>query len=327
VVWQGSARDRRPYADQCDTSGEIQPREAISACNRQERSRWRGGRCACATPGAFWLTLFRDSVGSQGGLCDPSSKSNAGGTPASSLRRRWAPTYIGAVERFAGHFGKPPDKLGKEDIREWQAHRLHKRKLAVGTVVAQTSRPAVLLRGHAETPFSTDSIPYPKYTHHRVPKVLSPEEVAQLIDAASNLQARASLMWLYSTGMRRSELVRLRVEDIDSKRMIVHIRQGKGGQDRDVPLCPRLLETLREYWRSKKPKTWLFPARSRKARRRPPDRQRGLVRLLRSRPPGGSQKTRRAAHAPPQFRYSSAGEWRRPADHPDPDGIVRSRGA
>ena len=75
--------------------------------------------------------------------------------------------------------------------------------------------------------------------------------MAQLIDAASNLQARAILMLLYSTGMRRSELVRLQVEDIDSKRMIVHIRQGKGRKDRDVPICPRLLETLREYWRSK----------------------------------------------------------------------------
>jgi integrase len=65
-------------------------------------------------------------------------------------------------------------------------------------------------------------------------------------------------MLLYATGIRRSELVRLRVEDIDSKRMIIHIRQGKGGKDRDVALCPKLLETLREYWRWRKPKTWLF---------------------------------------------------------------------
>src|SRR5258708_17914149 len=68
-------------------------------------------------------------------------------------------------------------------------------------------------------------------------------------------------MLLYSTGVRRSELVRLRVEDIDSERMIVHIRQGKGGKDRDVPLSSKLLDTLREYWRGKKPNTWLFPRR------------------------------------------------------------------
>ncbi len=107
--------------------------------------------------------------------------------------------------------------------------------------------------------FPPDSIPYPNYSHHRTPRVLSPEEVARLIDAAGNLQARTILMTLYSTGMRRTELVRLRVEDIDSERMVIHIHQGKGRKDRDVPLCPKLLETLRAYWRWKKPKTWLFP--------------------------------------------------------------------
>jgi integrase/recombinase XerD len=167
--------------------------------------------------------------------------------------------YIGAVERFARYFGKPPDQLGPDHIRQYQAHLLHERKLAVGTVVAQTAGRRFFFVRTLKRRFPPDSIPYPKYSKHRVPRVLSPEEVAQLIDAASNLQARAILMVLYSTGMRRSELVRLRIEDIDSKRMVVHIRQGKGGKDRDVPLCPRLLETLREYWRWRKPKVWLFP--------------------------------------------------------------------
>jgi len=111
--------------------------------------------------------------------------------------------------------------------------------------------------------FPPDSIPYPKYSHHRTPRVLSPDEVARLIEAAGNLQARAILMALYSTGMRRSELACLRVEDIDSERMLIHIRKGKGGKDRDVPMCPKLLETLREYWRWKKPRTWLFPGEPR----------------------------------------------------------------
>lgn len=106
-------------------------------------------------------------------------------------------------------------------------------------------------------------IPYPEYSHHRTPRVLSPDEVARLIEAAGTLQTRAILMALYSTGMRRSELVRLRVEDIDSERMVIHIHKGKGGKDRDVSLCPRLLETLREYRRWKKPKTWLFPGQPR----------------------------------------------------------------
>jgi integrase/recombinase XerD len=167
--------------------------------------------------------------------------------------------YIGAVERFARFFGKPPDQLGPEHIRQYQAHLLHKRKLKPDTVVGQVAALRFFFVRTLKRRFPSDSIPYPKYTHHRVPKILSPDEVARLIDAASNLQARAILMLLYSTGVRRSELVRLRVEDIDSERMIVHIRQGKGGKDRDVPLSPKLVDTLREYWRWKKPKTWLFP--------------------------------------------------------------------
>lgn len=171
--------------------------------------------------------------------------------------------YLGAVERFAKYFGKPPDRLGADHIRQWQAYLLHERKLAVGTVVNHVAALRFFFRRALKRRLPIDSIPYPKYTHHRTPRVLSPDEVARLIEAAGTLQARAILMALYSTGMRRSELVRLRVEDIDSERMVIHIRKGKGGKDRDVPLCPRLLETLREYWRWKKPKTWLFRGQSR----------------------------------------------------------------
>jgi integrase/recombinase XerD len=171
--------------------------------------------------------------------------------------------YIGTVERFARYFGEPPDRLSPDHIREWQAHLLHKRKLTVGTVVNHVAGLRFFFRRVLKRRILPDSIPYPKYSHHRIPRVLSPEEVARLINAAGNLQARTILMTLYSTGMRRGELVRLRVEDIDSERMVIHIRKGKGGKDRDVPLCPRLLETLREYWRWKKPKTWLFPGQPR----------------------------------------------------------------
>src|SRR5207248_10069414 len=106
--------------------------------------------------------------------------------------------------------------------------------------------------------YMLEHIPYPKQPR-RLPTILSVEEVARLIDSASNLFHRAMLMTLYATGMRRAELCQLKVSDIDSQRMIVHIHQGKGGRDRDVPLSPKLLETLREYWRWMKPKTCLFP--------------------------------------------------------------------
>lgn len=171
--------------------------------------------------------------------------------------------YLGTVERFAKYFGKRPDRLGPDHIRQWQAHLLHERKLAVGTVVNHVAALRFFFRRALRRRLPMDSIPYPKYSHHRTPRVLSPDEVGRLIEAAGNLQRRAILMALYSTGMRRTELVRLRVEDIDSERMVIHIHKGKGGKDRDVLLCPRLLETLREYWRWKKPKTWLFPGEPR----------------------------------------------------------------
>ena len=107
-------------------------------------------------------------------------------------------------------------------------------------------------------PYMIEHIPFPKETR-RLPEILTPEEVARLIEAASNLFHRAMLMTLYATGMRRIELARLKVRDIDSQRMVIRIRQGKGGRDRDVPLSEKLLETLREYWRWMKPKTYLFP--------------------------------------------------------------------
>jgi integrase len=106
--------------------------------------------------------------------------------------------------------------------------------------------------------YPIEEVPYPR-APRKLPIILTQEEAVRLIDSASNLLHRAMLMTLYSTGMRRAELCHLKVEDIDSARMIVHIRHGKRNRDRDVPLSPKLLETLREYWRWMQPKTYLFP--------------------------------------------------------------------
>ena len=100
---------------------------------------------------------------------------------------------------------------------------------------------------------------YPKRPK-KLPVVLSPEEVARLIEAATNPMHRSMLMVLYGTGIRRTEASLLKVSDIDSQRMVLHIRQGKGARDRDVPLSPKLLEALREYWRWRKPRHFLFPS-------------------------------------------------------------------
>jgi site-specific recombinase XerD len=167
-------------------------------------------------------------------------------------------TYLKVVEDFTRHFHRPPDELGKEQLRAYQVHLLQERKLGVRTVGLHTAALRFFYCKTLKRMYPVEEVPYPK-APRRLPIILTKEEVVRLIDSASNLFHRAMLITLYSTGMRRAELCRLKVEDIDSTRMIIHIRQGKGGKDRDVPLSPKTLETLREYWRWMKPKTYLFP--------------------------------------------------------------------
>jgi integrase/recombinase XerD len=178
-------------------------------------------------------------------------------------RRNYAHTtavaYIRALQNVATHFHLPPDRLKPEQIRDYQAYLLHKRKLSPRTVHQHVAALKFFFIHTLKRYFRWEQIPYPK-TPQRLPVILSPEEVRRLIDAASNLFHRAILMTLYSTGMRRAELMHLKVNDIDNQRMVIRIHQGKGGKDRDVPLSLKLLETLREYWRWMKPQTYLFPS-------------------------------------------------------------------
>ena len=178
-------------------------------------------------------------------------------------RRNYAHTtaeaYVRALRNFAAFYRVPPDRLGPKQIREYQLYLLQKRKLSPKTVRQHMAAMKFFFEHTLKRYFRWEQIPYPKITE-RLPVVLSLEEVRQLIDATSNLFHRTILMTLYSTGMRRAELTHLTISDIDSKRMVIHIRQGKGGKDRDVPLSLTLLETLREYWRWMKPQTYLFPS-------------------------------------------------------------------
>jgi integrase/recombinase XerD len=171
---------------------------------------------------------------------------------------RTAKTYIRIVRDFAAFFHRPPDKLGPEHIRQYQAYLFQSKKLSTASVSQYVSALRFLYVKTLRRHFLTEHIPFPK-SSRRLPVVLSPEEVTRLIDAALNLNHRTLLMTLYSTAVRRSELCRLQVSDIDSQRMMIRIHQGKGRRDRDVPLSPKLLETLRLYWRWRKPKTYLFP--------------------------------------------------------------------
>jgi integrase/recombinase XerD len=171
---------------------------------------------------------------------------------------RTAKTYLRIVRDFAKYFHRSPDKLGPEQIRHYQAYLFQTRKLTATSVASHASALRFFFIKTLRRHFLSEFIPFPKCPK-RLPTVLSPDEVSRLIDGARNLYHRTLLMTLYSTGMRRSELCHLKVEDIDSKRMMIRIHQGKGRRDRDIPLSPKLLETLRVYWRWMKPATFLFP--------------------------------------------------------------------
>ena len=168
--------------------------------------------------------------------------------------------YIFAVREFAEHYGKSPEGMGAEELRHYQVHLLQERKLAPNTVEGRISALRFLYRKVLKRRDLTfDDLTFPK-TPKKLPVVLSHEEVTQLIEAAPNLLYRTMLMILYGTGLRRAEVVRLKVDDIDSQRMVIRVRQGKGARDRDVPMSPKLLEVLRDYWRRNKPKDYLFPS-------------------------------------------------------------------
>ena len=177
-------------------------------------------------------------------------------------RRNYSPetirSYLFAVKDFAAYFKKRPDQLGQEHLRQYQLHLLTNRKLTVETIAGRIAALKFFFVKVLRRPFRELDLVYPKRPE-RLPVILSEEEVARLIECASTSYHRVILMTLYGTGLRREELCRLKVTDVDSQRMVIHVRRGKGGRDRDVPLSPRLLDILRAYWNWKKPKTYLFP--------------------------------------------------------------------
>jgi site-specific recombinase XerD len=177
-------------------------------------------------------------------------------------RRNYATTtidsYLRAVEQFAQYFKRSPDRLSHTHLRTYQAYLLRERKLSPRTVRLHVSALRFFFVKTLRRRYSLDDTPYPK-APRRLPSILRLDEVTQLINGAQSLSHRTMLMVLYSTGMRNAERRHLQVKDLDSRRMLIHIQQGKGGRDRYVPLSPTLLTTLRAYYRWMRPKTWLFP--------------------------------------------------------------------
>jgi integrase/recombinase XerD len=167
--------------------------------------------------------------------------------------------YVQRIKNFAAFLGRSPDTASFEDVRRYQLH------LAASGVGAPTLNQAVstlrfffrvTLRRH-------DIVEHTHFIHEarKLPAVLSPEEVARLLDAAPGLKYKAALSVAYGAGLRAAEVVSLKVSDIDSKRMIIRVELGKGGKDRNVMLSPHLLNLLRAWWKAARPQGWLFPGR------------------------------------------------------------------
>jgi site-specific recombinase XerD len=176
---------------------------------------------------------------------------------AESTRR----SYLEKMRSFVRHFMRPPDQLTAEDVKQYQLFLTKDHKLTWSTFNVHVCAIRFFYRHVLRVEWKVEHILYQK-TGKRLPVVLSGEEVIALLDAATNLKHRAILMTLYSAGLRASEATQLRLEDIDSQRMMIRVVQGKGRKDRYVMLSRKLLETLRRYWSEGRPAPWLFPGQA-----------------------------------------------------------------
>jgi site-specific recombinase XerD len=168
--------------------------------------------------------------------------------------------YVHAVAKFSKYFGRSPDQLGLAEVRAYQVHLV-----SAGVSWGAFNQAVCALRFFFGVTLSRaamfERIPYARKPQ-RLPVVLSTAEAARFLAGVANLKHRIALTTAYAAGLRVSEVVRLKIADIDSSRMLIRVEQGKGGKDRYVMLSPRLLDLLRDYWRAVRPRHWLFPGQS-----------------------------------------------------------------
>ena len=171
---------------------------------------------------------------------------------------RTVDAYLRSVAQFAKHFHTSPDRLGTDHIRTYQQFLIAEQKASWGTFIQAVCALRFFYETTLHRPWMVEYLPYPKKPK-TLPVILSRDEVKALLLAPRSLKHRAILATLYATGVRVSELCHLQGTDIDSKRMVIHVRQGKGKRDRFVMLSPDLLPLLRRYWKLYQLKSWLFP--------------------------------------------------------------------
>jgi integrase/recombinase XerD len=170
--------------------------------------------------------------------------------------------YVECVSLFARHFKKSPEGLGPQQIRDYQLYLVHQKQTSWSRFNQTVCALRFLYRVTLGKDWVITHIPFPRQ-EKKLPEVLSQSEVAHFLGAVTNLKYRTALATAYAAGLRLSEVLGLEVSDIDSNRMMIRVRQGKGHKDRYVMLSPRLLELLRQYWKVERPTSWLFPGRTR----------------------------------------------------------------
>ena len=231
-----------------------------------------------------------------------------------NLAPRTIEIYTGRVVAFARHFGRSPDALGREEVRSFLLHLVQEKHVSWSIYNQTVAALRFLYEVTLERQGVLVRIPCPKQPK-RLPIVLSLEEVARFFAAVLSLKHRAILMTAYAAGLRISEVVALRVDDIDSQRMVLRVRQGKGRKDRDVMLSPRLLALLREYWKVARPTDWLFPGESRAGPSPAGSVHRICVQAAHAAGPG---QARHDPYPASQLRHPPARGRHRPPDDPGP---------
>jgi integrase/recombinase XerD len=194
-------------------------------------------------------------------ILSPITQRMAGDMRVRNLALRTIDTYTYHVERFAQHFGKSLDQLGPEEIRLYQLHLIEVRHASWSSFNQAVCGLRFLYHVTLPRPWVVQHIPFGKRPK-KLPSVLCVEEVSRLMACVPVLKHRTVLLTLYAAGLRLSEATQLQLTDIDSTRMLLNIRHGKGSKQRLVPLSPRLLQELRDYWKQTRPTSFLFPGKT-----------------------------------------------------------------
>jgi site-specific recombinase XerD len=175
----------------------------------------------------------------------------------SGAKPRTQKTYLREVENLTKHFNRSPEELGEAELKEYMLYLINERHLSEGTFRFYVAGLKFFYRTTLKRDWPVEKIRHPR-SKRKLPVVLDLSEVESLFSVTRNLKHKVILMMTYSSGLRASETARLKLTDIDSKRMMVRVNDGKGGKDRYSILSKTTLEHLRQYWRKYRPTEWLF---------------------------------------------------------------------